>query len=313
MESFHHISVLLKETIDALNIRQDGIYIDCTLGGAGHASKIVERLSKNGRFVGIDQDADAVEAARERLKDTTAEIDIVKDNFKNLENILNDLNIEKVDGVLFDLGVSSHQIDKRERGFSYINSGALDMRMDREQKLSAYDVVNDYAKEDLERIFYEYGEERWAKRVAEFICDFRKKSRIKTTAELVNIIDRAIPKEVRRSAEGHSAKRVFQAIRIEVNDELNILENAFKTAAKFLNPGGRLAVITFHSLEDRICKNTFRELATDCLCPKDIPICVCHHKRSVKIIGKPIRPGADELNANGRSKSATLRVVEKLR
>ena len=313
MNNFHHISVLLDEAIDALNINPVGVYVDCTLGGAGHAAKITQKLSKGGRFVGIDQDEDAIEAARERLTDTDAEINIVKDNFKNLRNILNDLKIEKVDGILFDLGVSSHQIDTAERGFSYINDGALDMRMNKEQKLSAYDVVNKYGKEDLERIFYEYGEERWGKRVAEFICDFRKKAPIKTTGELVNIIDRAIPKEVRKNTEGHSAKRIFQAVRIEVNDELNILEQSFKTAAEFLSPGGRLAVITFHSLEDRVCKNTFKELATDCLCPKDIPVCVCNHKKSVKIIGKPIRPGDREINGNSRAKSAILRVAEKLR
>lgn len=313
MENFHHISVLLNETIDALNIKPNGVYVDCTLGGAGHAAKIIEKLSADGRFIGIDQDADAIKAARERLVNNEAKIDIVKDNFKNLRNVLNGLDIEKADGILFDLGVSSHQIDTAGRGFSYITDGALDMRMDREQTLSAYDIVNGYEQKDLERIFYKYGEERWGKRIAEFICDFRKNAPIKTTSELVNIIDRAIPKEVRRNAEGHSAKRIFQAVRIEVNDELNILEQSFKTAAEFLKPAGRLAVITFHSLEDRVCKNTFKELATDCLCPKDVPVCVCNHRKSVKIIGKPIRPSEAEVDANKRAKSAILRVVEKLR
>ena len=315
MSEFNHISVLLNEVIEALNIKKDGVYVDCTLGGAGHATKIVEKLSKEGRFIGIDRDMEAIEAAKARLmllNENKPTINIIRENFKNIENILNDLDIESVDGVLFDLGVSSHQIDTRERGFSYIADGELDMRMDRSQSLSAYDVVNNYDEENLTRIFIEYGEERWGKRVAKFICDFRKTAPIKTTGELVNIIDRAIPKEVRRNTEGHSAKRVFQAIRIEVNDELNILENAFKTAVRFLNPKGRLAVITFHSLEDRIAKNVFKELSTDCVCPKDLPVCVCNHKKSVKIVGKPKRASMTELNDNRRAKSATLRVVEKI-
>ena len=315
MSEFNHISVLLNEVIEALNIKKDGVYVDCTLGGAGHAAKIVEKLSKEGRFIGIDRDIEAIEAAKARLmllNENEPKINIIRENFKNIENILNDLGIESVDGVLFDLGVSSHQIDTRERGFSYIADGELDMRMDRSQSLSAYDVVNNYDEETLTRIFIEYGEERWGKRVAKFICDFRKTAPIKTTGELVNIIDRAIPKEVRKNTGGHSAKRIFQAIRIEVNDELNILENAFKTAVRFLNPKGRLAVITFHSLEDRIAKNVFKELSTDCVCPKDLPVCVCNHKKSVKIVGKPKRASMTELNDNRRAKSATLRVVEKI-
>lgn len=312
MSEFNHISVLSNEVIDALNIKNDGVYVDCTLGGAGHGAKIVEKLSEKGKFIGIDRDIEAIEAAKIRLTKKKPQIDIIQSNFKNIENILNNLGIEKVDGVLFDLGVSSHQIDTKERGFSYITNGVLDMRMDRSQSLSAYEVVNTYDEEDLTKIFLEYGEERWGKRVAKFICDFRKKSPIKTTGELVNIIDRAIPKEARRSMEGHSAKRIFQAIRIEVNDELNILENAFKTATNFLNPGGRLAVITFHSLEDRIAKSVFKELSTDCLCPKNLPICVCNHKKSVRIIGKPKRASIAELKDNRRAKSATLRVVEKI-
>ena len=312
MSKFNHISVLLNEVIESLNIRENGVYVDCTLGGAGHAAKIVEKLSENGRFIGIDRDVEAINAAKTRLDGKKPRIDIVQANFKNIENILNNLSVEKVDGVLFDLGVSSHQIDTKERGFSYIADCELDMRMDRTQNLSAYDVVNTYAEEHLTRIFIEYGEERWGKRIAKFICDFRKNAPVKTTGELVNIIDRAIPKEARKNMEGHSAKRIFQAIRIEVNDELNILENAFQTAVKFLNPGGRLAVITFHSLEDRIAKNVFKELSTDCICPKDLPVCVCNHKRSIKIIGKPKKAGKVELSNNRRAKSATLRVVEKL-
>lgn len=312
MQKFHHISVLLNEVIESLNIKENGVYVDCTLGGAGHAIKIVEKLSQNGRFIGIDRDIEAINAAKIRLEGKEPKIDIVQENFKNLENILNNLEIEKVDGVLFDLGVSSHQIDTKERGFSYIANGALDMRMDKHQKFSAYDVVNTYDEESLTRIFLEYGEERWGKRVAKFICEFRKNSPIKTTGELVNIIDRAIPKDVRRNTEGHSAKRIFQAVRIEVNDELNILEHVFKTAVNFLTPGGRLAVITFHSLEDRITKNIFKELSTDCICPKDLPACVCGHKKSVKMIGKPKRASENELNDNRRAKSATLRVVEKI-
>lgn len=312
MSEFHHISVLLKEVIESLNIKENGIYVDCTLGGAGHAKKIVERLSGNGRFVGIDRDIEAIEAAKIRLTGSLPQVDIVRGNFKNIGDILDSLGIDKVDGVLFDLGVSSHQIDTKERGFSYIADGALDMRMDQSQELSAYDVVNKYDEATLTKIFLEYGEERWGKRVAKFICDYRKANPIKTTGELVNIIDRAIPKEVRRNMEGHSAKRIFQAIRIEVNDELNILENAFKTAVERLNKGGRLSVITFHSLEDRICKNVFKELATDCLCPKEFPVCRCNHKKNVKIIGKPKKASNFELNDNRRAKSATLRVVEKV-
>lgn len=311
MSNFYHIPVLLNETIDALNIKSNGVYVDCTLGGAGHAKKILSRLS-GGKFVGIDQDADAIAAAKERLSSNETKINIVRGNFKDIGDILDGLSIFKVDGVLFDLGVSSHQIDTADRGFSYINDGPLDMRMNRERSLSAADVVNSYSEEDLNRIFHDYGEERWGKRIAQFICNFRKTLPIKTTRELVDIIDRAIPKEVRKNQEGHSAKRVFQAIRIEVNDELNILENALKTAAARLNIGGRLAVITFHSLEDRAVKNVFKELATDCICPKEIPVCVCNHKRSVKIIGKPIKATELELENNSRAKSATLRVVEKV-
>lgn len=312
MNEFHHISVLLNEATDSLNIKENGIYVDCTLGGAGHARNVVSKLSKDGRFVGIDRDIDAINAAKLRLDESLPEVYIVQGNFKNLANILDRLKIEKVDGILFDLGVSSHQIDTKERGFSYIADAALDMRMDKTQKLSAYEVVNAYDENQLEQIFLKYGEERWGKRVAKFICDFRKNSPIKTTGELVNIIDRAIPKEVRRNTEGHSAKRIFQAIRIEVNDEINILEDTFKAAADRLNKGGRLSVITFHSLEDRICKNVFKELSIGCICPKDLPICVCNHKKTVKIIGKPIRASVEELKNNRRAKSATLRVVERI-
>ncbi|MBO6178395.1 MAG: 16S rRNA (cytosine(1402)-N(4))-methyltransferase RsmH [Selenomonadaceae bacterium] len=312
MEKFHHVSVLFDETMVALNINPDGVYVDCTLGGAGHALGISSKLSKNGRLIGIDQDEDAIIAASERLTDLNPKIDVVQGNFRDLAKILDSLKIDKIDGCLFDLGVSSHQIDTAERGFSYIKDGPLDMRMDKNADFSAKDVINKYTEEELGRIFKEYGEERWGNRIAKFICNFRKEKTIETTFELIDIIDRAIPKDVRRNMEGHSAKRIFQAVRIEVNHELDSLEDTFKEAALRLNPKGRLAIITFHSLEDRIAKKTLKELSTDCICPKTYPICLCNHKKSVKLIGKPIRATGEELNANRRAKSATLRVAEKL-
>ena len=309
---FYHISVMLEETVQGVVTDPRGTYVDCTLGGGGHSHRITELLAPEGRLIGLDQDEAAIKAASERLADASCRVDIVHSNFRHLEKVLHDLGIEQVDGVVFDLGVSSHQIDTAERGFSYMQDAPLDMRMDPEASLSAYDVVNTYSHEDLARIFHDYGEERWGKRIAEFIVKERETAPIKTTGELVEVICKAVPKAVRRAATGHPAKRIFQAIRIEVNDELGILENAFKTAVKFLKPGGHLAIITFHSLEDRIAKQTLKELARGCICPPELPVCTCNHKPEIKLLGKPRQATKEELRGNSRSKSAKLRIAEKL-
>lgn len=309
---FEHVSVLPQEVIAGLNIKPDGTYVDCTLGGAGHASRIAEKLNENGHLIGIDQDDDAIEAASSRLKPYKCKIDIVHSNFKNLEQVLKDLQIEFVDGFLFDLGVSSYQLDEADRGFSYMHDAPLDMRMDKAGKFSAYDVVNGYDEEKLNYIFKTYGEERWSKRIAQFIVEYRRENPIETTGQLVDIIRRAIPAAVRKKATGHPAKRIFQAIRIEVNNELGILEDTFCTAVSHLNSGGRIAVITFHSLEDRITKNVFKEMARGCICPPQLPVCVCHHKAQIKLCGKAIKPSNEEMEENSRSKSAKLRIAEKL-
>ncbi|WP_346687230.1 16S rRNA (cytosine(1402)-N(4))-methyltransferase RsmH [Megamonas hypermegale] len=309
---FEHISVLPQEVIAGLNIKPDGTYVDCTLGGAGHASRIAEKLNENGHLIGIDQDDDAIEVASSRLKPYKCKIDIVHSNFKNLEQVLKDLQIEFVDGFLFDLGVSSYQLDEADRGFSYMHDAPLDMRMDKTGKFSAYDVVNGYDEEKLNYIFKTYGEERWSKRIAQFIVEYRRENPIETTGQLVDIIRRAIPAAVRKKATGHPAKRIFQAIRIEVNNELGILEDTFRTAVSHLNSGGRIAVITFHSLEDRITKNVFKEMARGCICPPQLPVCVCHHKAQIKLCGKAIKPSNEEMEKNSRSKSAKLRIAEKL-
>ncbi|WP_303691711.1 16S rRNA (cytosine(1402)-N(4))-methyltransferase RsmH [Megamonas hypermegale] len=309
---FEHVSVLPQEVIAGLNIKPDGTYVDCTLGGAGHASRIAEKLNENGHLIGIDQDDDAIEVASSRLKPYKCKIDIVHSNFKNLEQVLKDLQIEFVDGFLFDLGVSSYQLDEADRGFSYMHDAPLDMRMDKAGKFSAYDVVNGYDEEKLNYIFKTYGEERWSKRIAQFIVEYRRENPIETTGQLVDIIRRAIPAAVRKKATGHPAKRIFQAIRIEVNNELGILEDTFRTAVSHLNCGGRIAVITFHSLEDRITKNVFKEMARGCICPPQLPVCVCHHKAQIKLCGKAIKPSNEEMEENSRSKSAKLRIAEKL-
>lgn len=309
---FHHVSVMPEETIRGLLTDLSGIYVDCTLGGAGHSGRIAEQLTENGRIIGIDQDAEAIEAAGRHLAGSRCRVDIVHDNFRNLDAILEAQGAPLVDGVLFDLGVSSHQIDDAERGFSYMQDAPLDMRMDPNGLLTAEDIINDWEEDELNRIFHEYGEERWSKRIAQFIVQARSEKRIETTGELVDIICRAIPKAVRRAAGGHPAKRVFQAVRIAVNDELGILEQSFRTAVKHLKPGGRIAIITFHSLEDRIAKNTLRELARGCICPPELPVCVCNHKPEIKQIGKAVQPGKDEMAENPRSRSAKLRIAEKL-
>ncbi len=309
---FHHVSVMLEETVQGLVTDPQGTYVDCTLGGGGHSHRIAELLAPEGRLIGLDQDEAAIRAATERLADVGCRVEIVHSNFRHLEKVLHGLGIEQVDGVVFDLGVSSHQIDTAERGFSYMQDAPLDMRMDPEASFSAYEVVNTYSQEELARIFHDYGEERWGKRIAEFIVKEREESPIKTTGELVEVICKAVPKAVRRASAGHPAKRIFQAIRIEVNDELGILENAFKTAVRFLKPGGRLAIITFHSLEDRIAKQTLKEMARGCICPPELPVCTCKHKPEIKLLGKPKQATKEELRGNSRSKSAKLRIAEKL-
>ena len=307
---FKHVSVLLNECLDALNIKDDGIYVDCTLGGAGHSSHILQRLSKDGLLVGIDQDTDALKAAGARLKEYENK-KLVHNNFHNIDSILEELEIPKVDGILMDLGVSSYQLDEGERGFSYMKDDPLDMRMNRDREFSAYDVVNSYSMEDLWRIIRDYGEEKFAKRVAEFIVNRREEKPIETTLELVDIIKAAIPAKARREGP-HPAKRTFQAIRIEVNGELEILNKAIEDGVNRLNKGGRMAIITFHSLEDRIVKLKFRELANPCTCPKEFPICVCGKKPLVKLISrKAIEPSKEEVEENPRSRSAKLRVIER--
>ena len=306
---FEHIPVMLNEAIDNLKIKEDGIYVDCTVGGAGHSIEIVKRL-KSGRLIAIDQDEKAINAAKDRLKDYD-NVTFVKENFSNLNKILEDLGVEKVDGILMDIGVSSYQFDTGERGFSYKYDSRLDMRMDRDLNLTAYDIVNEYSSEELQNIFWKYGEEKWGKRIAEFIEAARKNKRVETTFELVEIIKKAIPKKARQD-KGHPAKRVFQALRIEVNKELEVLEDTIYQSVDLLNSGGRLVIITFHSLEDRIVKNAYRDLATDCICPSDFPVCVCNHRRKVKMIKKHILPSQEEINRNKRAHSAKMRVAERV-
>lgn len=309
---FKHTSVLLEESIEGLAIKPQGIYVDGTLGGGGHSLEIVKRLAPGGRLIGIDQDANAIQAATERLKDYLAYFTPVRENFSEVARVLENLEIPAIDGMLLDLGVSSHQLDEAQRGFSYMQDAPLDMRMDNRRDFSALDVVNDYSEAELERIIREYGEERWAKRIAQFIVNDRKEKPITTTFQLVETIKKAIPKGARQEGP-HPAKRTFQAIRIEVNGELEIIADTIRDAVKFLKPGGRLAIITFHSLEDRIVKNTFKELQEPCICPPQFPVCQCNRKPEIKIVTrKPILPSAEELEVNPRSRSAKLRIAEKL-
>ena len=301
---FKHVSVLLNECLEGLNIREDKIYVDCTLGGAGHSSQILKRLSNEGLLIGIDQDNDALTAAKERLKEFS-NVKYVHNNFYNIDSILEELNIPKVDGILMDLGVSSYQLDERERGFSYMKDAPLDMRMNRENDFSAYDLAKDI-EHDIKK------EEKFAKKIAQFIVDRRAEKPIETTFELVDIIKAAIPAKARREGP-HPAKRTFQAIRIEVNGELRILNKAIEDGVNRLNKGGRMAIITFHSLEDRIVKLKFRELADPCTCPKDFPVCICGKTPQVKVITrKAIEPSKQEVEENPRSRSAKLRIVEKI-
>ena len=306
---FAHVSVLLKECIDWLVTDRDGIYVDCTLGGAGHSSEIAARLSDKGRLIGIDQDNDALAAAKKRLQGAPCRVDIVKSNFKDLTNVLRRLEVEEATGILFDLGVSSYQLDTPERGFSYMHEGPLDMRMNQDMALTADTVVNTYSEAELAGLIWRYGEERWAKRIAQFIVAERQKKPLHTTGELVEVIKKAIPKGARKEGP-HPAKRTFQALRIEVNDELNILDRVVEDAVDALRPGGRIGVITFQSLEDRIVKQKLAQLARGCICPPHMP-CVCGRK---PLIGKPgsLVPGDEEVERNPRARSARLRFAEKL-
>ena len=305
-----HKSVLLDESIAGLNIKEDGIYVDCTLGGGGHTEEILKRAS-NGKVIGIDQDDYAIEKAKNKLKNYKNFIPVMN-NFSNIDEILDELNIEKIDGIIFDLGVSSFQLDIPERGFSYNHDMPLDMRMDKSQTTTARHIVNGYEENELSRILYDYGEEKWAARIAKFIVQEREHEFIETTGQLVTIIKKAIPKQVRQEG-SHPAKKTFQAIRIEVNRELEILDNTVKSSVERLNSGGRICVITFHSLEDRIIKNAFVDLNKDCICPPEFPKCMCDHRRKLKIITrKPIIPSEDELTENRRAHSAKLRIGERV-
>ena len=311
MTEFHHVSVLLQECIDGLNIKPDGIYVDGTLGGAGHSSQIAQRLT-TGRLIGIDRDPVALAAAGKRLEPYSDRVTLVHSNFCEMAQVLEDLGIDGVDGILMDLGVSSPQLDDGERGFSYMVDAPLDMRMNGEDALSAQTVVNTWSQEELKRILYTYGEERYAPQIAAAICRRRAEKPIETTLELVDIIRSAMPPAALREKQ-HPAKRSFQAIRIAVNDELGSVEKAMEVAIPLLNPGGRLAIITFHSLEDRIVKTAMADASKGCTCPPNFPVCVCGKKPKVKLISrKPIVSGSEELEANPRARSAKLRVCEKL-
>ena len=304
---FKHKPVLLEETIEGLKIKEDGIYVDGTLGGAGHSKEILKRLSSKGMLIGIDRDEEALKAAKENLKQYS-NVKYVHGNHDEIEEILKKLNIEKVDGILLDLGVSSYQLDERNRGFSYLGENELDMRMDKTQKLTAKEIVNTYSEEELANIIYEYGEERFSRKIAKNICEYRKQKEIETTKQLVEIIEKSIPK----SKDGHPAKRTFQAIRIEVNNEIKPLFNTVKNSIDCLNDKGRLCIITFHSLEDRAVKNAYIEAQGKCTCPKDLPYCVCGAKSFGKIMNKkPIIATEEEQEENSRSKSAKLRIFEK--
>ena len=309
---FSHVSVLLPECIEGLDIKPDGIYVDGTTGGGGHSLEIVKRLDKGGRLICIDRDTDALKAASKRLEQYADRITFVHSNYSEIGNVLSDLGIEKIDGVLMDLGVSSYQLDTVERGFSYMQDARLDMRMNREDAKSAYEVVNEYSEEELRRIIFEYGEEKFAKNIASNIVKRRAEAPIETTLELAELIKASMPKAAREGGH-HPAKRTFQAIRIEVNEELLAIPKAIESAVERLNGGGRIAIITFHSLEDRLVKQKYASLATGCTCPREFPVCVCNNKPKLKNVNKkPITACEEELDVNPRSRSAKLRVAEKL-
>ena len=309
--TFRHVSVLLRETIEGLNIRPDGIYADGTLGGGGHASEVAARLTEGGRLIGIDQDADAIAAATERLKPFGDRVTIVRDNYVNMKHVLADLGIEAVDGICLDLGVSSYQLDTAERGFSYMEDAPLDMRMDRRGDRTAADLVNECSEQELFRIIRDYGEDRFAKNIAKHIVKARERKAIRTTGELADIIRGAIPMKIQVTG-GHPAMRTFQALRIALNGELQVLEDSIDEMIGLLKPGGRICIITFHSLEDRIVKNGFRRNESPCTCPPGFPVCVCGKKsRGMVITKKPILPTEEETEENPRSRSAKLRIFER--
>ena len=308
---FKHTSVLLEETVDGLNIKPDGIYVDGTLGGGGHAYEVCSQLSSKGRFIGIDQDEAAIEAAGARLRDFGERVTIVRSNYCDMKSQLQNLGIDKVDGIVLDLGVSSYQLDTAERGFSYRVDAPLDMRMDRRQKMTARDIVNDYSEMDLFRIIRDYGEDKFAKNIAKHIVMEREKGPIETTGQLIEIIKRAIPMKFQKTA-GHPAKRTFQAIRIELNRELEVLRESLDDMIELLNEDGRICIITFHSLEDRIVKSIFKRNEDPCTCPSHFPVCVCGNISKGKVITrKPILPSEEEQEINSRSKSAKLRIFER--
>ncbi len=309
---FKHISVLLEESIEFLSIKEIGIYVDGTLGGGGHSLQILSHMGKDGKLIGIDRDKEALSAAKQRLKDYEDQVIFHKGNYCEIKSVLEKYGFDKIDGAVLDLGVSSYQLDNGERGFSYNHDARLDMRMDREQEFSAYDVVNTYDRFALAKVFSDYGEEKFAMQIANKIDDYRKNKPVETTFELAELIKEGIPAAARREG-GHPAKRVFQAIRIEVNSELSLLKKAVEDFFDVLKPGGRLAIITFHSLEDRIVKTCFRDFSTGCTCPPNFPICVCNKKPRGKIVNKkPVVAGNEELEFNPRSSCAKLRVIEKL-
>ena len=309
---FKHVSVLKNECIEGLQIKSSGTYVDGTFGGGGHAMEIISRLNGNGRFVGIDQDQDAVDNGRAKLEPYKEKAQLVRDNFSNIISIMKDLHIVSIDGILLDIGVSSYQLDTGERGFSYMHDAELDMRMDQRNPMTAKRMIAEYSEKELADIIKDYGEERWAARIAQFIVAERKIKPIETTGELVEVIKKAVPKGARKDGP-HPAKRTFQALRIAVNNELGILEQAIEDMAGLLAPGGRLCIITFHSLEDRIVKQTFHRLEHPCTCPPEFPVCVCGKKPSIRVITrKPILPSEEELEFNPRARSAKLRILEKL-
>lgn len=310
---FNHVPVLLEECMEMLCLKSPGLYVDCTMGGAGHSREILARSSPQGKLIAVDQDETAVAAGRERLKEYGDRVTIVHDNFGHIKSILHNLEINAVDGFLFDIGVSSYQLDNPERGFSYMEDASLDMRMDKErQTFTAADFVNTAGEDEIADIIFQYGEERWAKRIAQFIAAYRATKKIETTGDLVHIIKSAIPAGARKDGP-HPAKRTFQALRIAINNELEILESVVADAAAFLKPGGRICVITFHSLEDRIIKQQFQKLTGACTCPADFPVCRCNNKKLLKVVTrKPIVPSDREIARNPRARSAKLRVAEKV-
>ena len=309
--AFKHKSVLLEETVDGLAIKPDGIYVDGTLGGGGHAFEVCSRLNEQGRFIGIDQDAAAIEAASERLRDFGEKVTIIRSNYCEMKSRLHEIGVDKVDGIVIDLGVSSYQLDTAERGFSYRVDAPLDMRMDQRQQLTAREIVNTYSEADLFRVIRDYGEDKFAKNIAKHIVIERQKAPIETTGQLNEIIRHAIPMKFQKTA-GHPSKRTFQAIRIELNRELDVLRESLDDMIEMLNPGGKICIITFHSLEDRIVKSAFRKNENPCICPSHFPVCVCGNVSKGKVITrKPILPSEEELEYNSRSKSAKLRIFER--